>query len=126
MGDSVNIALWSVQGILALAYLATGGMKVVQSREKLVATGNFDWMKDSSDLAVKAIGVVEILGVLGLILPQLTGIARILTPIAAVGLVVVQIGALRLNLSNNDRRPLPVNVILLLLAAFVAVGRFVS
>jgi len=126
MGDSVNIALWCVQGILALAYLATGGMKVVQSREKLVATGNFDWMKDSSDLAVKAIGVVEILGVLGLILPQLTGIARILTPIAAVGLVVVQIGALRLNLSNNDRRPLPVNVILLLLAAFVAVGRFVS
>jgi hypothetical protein len=64
--------------------------------------------------------------VLGLILPELTGIARILTPIAAVGLVVVQIGALRLNLSNNDRRPLPVNVILLLLAAFVAVGRFVS
>jgi hypothetical protein len=126
MGDSVNIALWCVQGILALAYLATGGMKVVQSREKLVATGNFDWMKDSSDLAVKAIGVVEILGVLGLILPELTGIARILTPIAAVGLVVVQIGALRLNLSNNDRRPLPVNVILLLLAAFVAVGRFVS
>jgi hypothetical protein len=126
MGDSVNIALWSVQGILALAYLATGGMKVVQSREKLVATGNFDWMKDSSDLAVKTIGVVEILGVLGLILPELTGIARILTPIAAVGLVVVQIGALRLNLSNNDRRPLPVNVILLLLAAFVAVGRFVS
>ncbi|HEV3359102.1 MAG TPA: DoxX family protein [Pseudonocardiaceae bacterium] len=122
----MNIALWSVQGILALAYLATGGMKVVQSREKLVATGNFDWMKDSSDLAVKTIGVVEILGVLGLILPELTGIARILTPIAAVGLVVVQIGALRLNLSNNDRRPLPVNVILLLLAAFVAVGRFVS
>lgn len=122
----MNIALWVVQSILALAYLATGGMKVVQSREKLVATGNFDWMKDSSDLAVKAIGVVELLGVLGLILPELTGIARILTPVAAVGLGVVQIGALRLNLSNNDRRPLPVNVILLLLAAFVAVGRFVS
>ena len=126
MGDSVNIALWVVQGILALAYLATGGMKVAVPREKLVASGNFDWMKDSSDLAVKAIGAVEILGALGLILPELSGIARILTPIAAVGLAVVQIGALRLNLGNNDRRPLPVNVILLLLAAFVAVGRFLS
>lgn len=122
----MNIALWVVQGVLALAYLATGGLKVVRSREKLVATGNFDWMKNSSDLAVKAIGAVEILGALGVILPDLTGIAKILTPIAAVGLVVVQIGALWVNLSTNDRRPLPLNVILLLLAAFVAVGRFVS
>ncbi len=122
----MNIVLWVVQGILALAYLGAGGMKVAVPREKLVATGNFDWMKDSSDLSIRAIGVVEIVGALGLILPELTGIARILTPIAAVGLVVVQIGALWVNLRHNERRPLPVNVILLLLAAFVAVGRFLS
>ncbi|NKQ52290.1 DoxX family protein [Amycolatopsis sp. K13G38] len=115
-----------VQGLLALVYLAAGGLKVVRRREELVATGNLDWMKDSSDAGVKAVGLVEILGALGVILPWLTGIAPILTPIAAAGLVVVQIGALRVHLVRDERRPLPANVLLLLLAAFAAVGRFVD
>jgi hypothetical protein len=122
----VNIALWIAQGLLALVYLAAGGLKVVRSREQLVASGNFDWMKDSSDAGVKAVGLVEILGALGVILPWLTGIAPILTPIAAVGLVVVQIGALRVHLVRNEHQPLPANVLLLLLAAFAAVGRFLG
>jgi len=120
----VNIALWIVQGLLAFVYLAAGGLKVVRPREQLVATGRLDWMKDNSDAAVKAVGAVEILGALGLILPEATGIAPILTPIAAVGLVIVQICALRVHLTRNERQPLPANVILMLLAAFVAVGRF--
>jgi hypothetical protein len=76
----VNVALWIVQGLLALVYLAAGGLKAVRPREQLVASGNFDWMKDSSDAGVKAVGLVEILGALGVILPWLTGIASILTP----------------------------------------------
>jgi hypothetical protein len=124
--NAVDIALWIAQGLLALVYLAAGGLKVVRAREKLVASGNFDWMKDSSDVGVKAVGLVEILGALGVILPWLTGIAPILTPIAAIGLVVVQIGALRVHLVRNERQPLPANVLLLLLAAFVAAGRFLG
>jgi hypothetical protein len=126
LGNTVNIALSIVQGLLALVYLAAGGLKVVRRREQLVASGNFDWMKDSSDAGVKAVGLVEILGALGVILPWLTGIASILTPIAAIGLVAVQIGALRVHLVRNERQPLPANVLLLLLAAFVAVGRFLG
>ncbi|GAB2961627.1 DoxX family protein [Amycolatopsis acidiphila] len=122
----MNIALWIAQGLLALVYLAAGGLKVVRPREQLAASGNFDWMKDSSDTGVKAVGLVEILGALGVILPWLTGIAPILTPIAAVGLVVVQIGALRVHLVRDERQPLPANVLLLLLAAFAAVGRFLG
>ncbi|ASW88138.1 DoxX family protein [Mycobacterium intracellulare] len=122
----MNIALWAVQGLLAFAYLVAGGLKVVRPREQLVASGRLDWMKDHSDAAVKAVGAVEIVGALGVILPEATGIARILTPIAAVGLVIVQIGAMRVHLTCNEREPLPINVILLLLAAFVAVGRSVS
>lgn len=122
----MNITLWAVQGLLAFVYLAAGGLKVVRPREQLVASGRLDWMKDNSDAVVKAIGAVEILGALGLILPGLTGIAPILAPIAAVGLVVVQIGAIRVHLTRNERQPLPVNAILLLLAAFVAIGRFVG
>jgi hypothetical protein len=120
----VNIALWIAQVVLALVYLVAGGLKVVRPRGQLVASGNFDWMTDSSDAGVKAVGLVEILGALGVILPWLTGIAAILTPLAAIGLVVVQIGALRVHLVRNERQPLPANVLLLLLAAFVAVGRF--
>jgi hypothetical protein len=122
----VNIALWAAQALLAFVYLAAGGLKVIRPREQLVASGRLDWMKDNSDVAVKAVGAVEILGALGVILPEATGIARILTPLAAVGLVIVQIGAMRVHLTRNERQPLPINVILLLLAAFVAIGRFVS
>ena len=124
IGESVNIALWIAQGLLALVYLATGGLKVVRPREQLLASGNIAWMRDTSDAGVKAVGLVEILGALGVILPWLTGIAAILTPIAAFGLVVVQIGALRVHLVRNERQPLPANMLLLLLAAFVTLGRF--
>lgn len=122
----MNNALWIVQGLLALVYVAAGGLKLVRPREQLVASGDFDWMKDSSDAAVKAVGLVEILGALGVILPWLTGIAPILTPIAATGLAVVQIFALRVHLVRHEHRPLPVNALLLLLAAFTAAGRFLS
>ena len=122
----MNIALWTVQGLLAGVYLVAGGLKIVRPREQLVASGRLDWMKDNSDAAVKAVGAVEILGALGLILPGLTGIAPILAPIAGVGLVVVQIGALRVHLTRSERQPLPANVILLMFAAFVAVGRYVG
>lgn len=122
----MNIALWIVQGLLAAVYLVAGGLKLVRSREQLVATGRLEWMKDNSDAAVKAVGAIEALGALGLILPQATGIAPVLTPIAAVGLVIVQVLAIRVHLTRNEREPLPVNVILLILAAFVAIGRFIG
>lgn len=122
----MNTTLWIAQGLLAFVYLGAGGLKIVRPREQLVATGRLDWMKDNSDMVVKMVGAVEILGALGLVLPELTGIARVLTPVAAIGLVVVQIGALRVHLTRNERQPLPANVFLLLLAAFVAIGRFAS
>jgi hypothetical protein len=122
---AVNIALWATQTLLALVYIVAGGLKVIRPREQLVATGRLDWMKDHSDAAVKSVGAVEILGALGMILPGLTGIATMLTPIAAVGLVVVQVGALRVHLTRDERQPLPINMILLGLAGFVAVGRVV-
>jgi len=120
----MNIALWVVQGLLAALYLGAGAMKLVRPREQMVASGNFDWAKDVTDTGLKGIGAVEVLGALGLILPWLTGIAPILTPIAAVGLVIVQVFAARAHIKIGDTKSLPVNAILLLLAAFVAIGRF--
>jgi hypothetical protein len=119
----MNVVLWIVSGLLAAMYVAAGLTKVTQPRAKLAA-GQMGWAADYSDAGVKAIGAVEVLGAIGLILPWATGIAEVLTPLAATGLALVQIGAIVVHARRGETKALPVNVILLLLAAFVAIGRF--
>ena len=118
----MNLALWIVAGLLAAVYLGAGLAKATQPKEKLQK--NLPWVEDYSAGTVRFIGVVEILGALGLILPQATGIAPILTPLAATGLVVVQALAIRTHVRRHEPQVLPANIALLLLALFVAVGRF--
>ncbi|WP_315093625.1 DoxX family protein [uncultured Cellulomonas sp.] len=117
----MNLALWVVAGLLAAVYLGAGLMKATQPKEKL--RKNLPWVDDFSARTVRFIGVAEIAGALGLVLPQLTGIAPVLTPIAAVGLVIVQALAIRTHLRRGEKQVLPANAALLLLALFVAVGR---
>ena len=120
----MDIALWVVSGILAVAYLAAGLNKVTKSKSALVANPNFAWTEDFSQGAIRGIGTAEVLGAVGLIVPELTGIAPILTPVAAVGLVLIQVGAIATHVRRKEFKVLPVNVVLLLLALFVAIGRF--
>jgi uncharacterized membrane protein YphA (DoxX/SURF4 family) len=119
---SMNVFVWILQIVLALAFVAAGLTKLTQSREKL--RPRMGWVDDYSDQSVKLIGAAEVLGALGLVLPWWTGIAPILTPLAAVGLAVVMIGAI---ITHGKRRELPqvaFNVVLLVLAVIVAVVRF--
>lgn len=119
----MNIAVWVVQVLLALAYLAAGVLKATQSRDALKDKG-LAWVEDFSDGTVRLIGVVEVLGAIGLVLPAATGILPWLTPLAALGLVVVQLLAIPVHWRRGEKQALPVNVVLLLLAAFVAWQRF--
>jgi hypothetical protein len=119
----MNIALWVVSGILAVAYLAAGLNKLIKSKAALVANANFSWTADFSQGALRGIGAAEVLGAIGLILPELTGIAPVLTPIAAVGLVLIQVGAIATHVRRKEFKVLPVNIVLLVLALFVAIGR---
>ena len=119
----MNTVVWIVQIVLAVAYLAAGALKLTQPREALVARGN-GWAEDFSDRTVKLIGLVEVLGAIGLVLPAVTGILPWLTPLAAVGLAIVQVLAFRVHLRRGERQMLPANVVLLLLALFVAWQRF--
>lgn len=119
----MNIALWVVAGLLALAFLAAGLMKLTRPREKLAASG-LAWTEDFSDGAVKGIGALELLAAIGLILPAALGIAPVLTPLAALGLVATMIGAAVVHARRKEMQAIPINVVLLLLAAFVAWGRF--
>ena len=111
-------ALWIVQGLLVALFLFAGGMKLVLPLDKL--TGPFPlpgWF-------IRFIGVCEVLGALGLILPGLFRIRRGLIPLAAAGLVIIMIGATVITLIGGDLMAAVISLIVGLLAAFVAYGRW--
>lgn len=109
------VAYWIVAGLLALVYLAAGIIKVARPKEQLQAAG-MAYVEDFGSPSVKLIGLVEILGALGLILPALTGIAPWLTVVSAVGLVLVQVGGIVVHVRRGESSKLGINVGLLVLA----------
>jgi uncharacterized membrane protein YphA (DoxX/SURF4 family) len=119
----MNIVLWILQILLALAFGMAGVMKLAQPKEKLAAAG-MGWTEDVSPGVIKLIGALELLAAIGLILPAATGIAPILTPLAAVGLVLIMIGAAITHGRRKENQMILVNGVLLVLAAVVAWGRF--
>ena len=119
----MNVALWIVAGVLAVAFAAAGAMKLAQPKAKLVESG-MGWAEDYSDAGVKGIGAVELLGAIGLVLPPLVGIAPVLAPIAATGLALTMAGAVVVHLKRGEGPGAVPAVVLLLASAFVAWGRF--
>jgi uncharacterized membrane protein len=102
--------------LLASFYLYAGGMKLLCSREELRPM--MSWVDTTPMLAVRAIGALEVLGALGLLLPPPTRVAPWLSPAAAAGFVLLQIGATRVHLRRGDRR-IELNAALLFTAAVV-------
>ncbi|KMO83645.1 DoxX family protein [Mycolicibacterium chlorophenolicum] len=119
----MNTALWTVAIILAVVFLGAGLMKLFVSKRQLVDIG-IAWAADASTAFVKSIGSVEILAAIGLVVPALTGIASILVPAAALGLVLVMLGAVVLHARRREFPYVAINLVILALAAFVAWGRF--
>ncbi|MFH8370403.1 DoxX family protein [Streptomyces sp. NPDC018031] len=91
-----------VAGPLALFYLYAGTLKVFRSRDQLRPM--MAWVDHMPLPALRALGTVEILGATGLILPPLTGVAPPLAPAAAIGFVLLQMGAIVVHLMGDDRR----------------------
>ena len=114
----MTYALWIVQGLLAALFLFAGVMKLVLPLDKL--TGPIPL----PGLLLRFIAVCEVLGALGLILPGLLRIRPGLTPLAAAGLVIIMIGATVINLAGGDVVPALITLVVGLLAAFVALGRW--
>jgi uncharacterized membrane protein YphA (DoxX/SURF4 family) len=117
----MNIALWIVQGLLAVAFLMAGGMKLSQPKEKL--RERMGWVEDFAPNTIRLIGLLEVLGAIGLILPLALGILPVLTGIAAIGLVLTMIGAAITHLRRGETQMIMPPMVLGALAAFVAVGR---
>lgn len=120
----MSIALWIAAIVLAIAMLGAGSMKLIRSRDQLVAM-SMGYAAHFPPGAIKAIGALEVLAAIGLIVPALTGIAPVLVPLAAMGVALLMLGAIITHVRLRD--PLGQSVpaiVLLLLAIFVAWGRF--
>ena len=120
----MDVAVWIVSAVLAALYLMAGFTKVAKPKQDLLAEPRMSWVSDFAPGQVKAIGAAEVAGALGLVLPWWTGIAPILTPIAALGLALVQVGAAITHIRRGEGATVPINLVLCALAVFVAVVRF--
>ena len=117
-----NTKLWIVQGLLAVLFLLAGVPKLIMTPEQMAAPGPIQLPV----LFIRFIGVCEILGATGMILPGLTGIKPWLTPLGAAGLVIIMIGATVINIVDGPAPVAIVTAILGLMAAYVAYGRFLQ
>ncbi|MGW3616975.1 DoxX family protein [Micromonospora arida] len=129
----MNVVLWIIQILLAAVFAGVGLAKLSQPKEKLRDV--MRWVDPVPPSQVKSLGAVELLAAAGLVLPAATGIATVLTPLAAVGLVIVMIGGILVHLrareqqTSQDGRRTEIQgavtcAVLLVLAAVVAWGRF--
>jgi uncharacterized membrane protein YphA (DoxX/SURF4 family) len=119
----MNIVLWIAQGLLAAMYLMAGTMKTFQTAKARQA---MTWTKGRSDGFVRFVGISELFGAVGLILPLVTGILPWLTPIAALGLALIQLLAIFMeHLPKKEFNVIPVNALLLALSLFVVIGRWI-
>lgn len=117
----MSIMLWILQFLLALLFVAAGATKLFQPYEGLAR--RMPWVEDYSPRTVRAVGGLELLGGLGLVLPALLGIAVVLTPLAAVGLAVIMVLATVHHLRRREIGPMVFTIVLLLLLLFLAWGR---
>jgi uncharacterized membrane protein len=121
VGKGWTFALWTAQILLAAAYGLFGSMKATQPLDQLAAM--MKWIPDFPPLFVRTLGVVEILGAIGLILPSRMRIQPRLTIIAALCIIAHQFCAVALHVSRNETDVLGLNVVLIALAAFISWGR---
>ena len=112
-----NVTLWVIQGLLAALFLFAGGMKLVLPIEAMAGPVALP------GLLLRFIGVAEVLGAVGLILPGLMRIHSELTPVAAAGLVIIMVGATVITAMGGTIAPAVVPFIVGVLAASVAYGR---
>ena len=121
-GKGLHIGLWVAQGLLALLFLGAGLMKTTAPIEQLQA--KMAWIGNDMGPLVRFIGISEVLGGLGLILPAATRIKPWLTPLAALGIATIMVLGAATHASLGEFPAIGVNVVLLGLALFVAWGRW--
>lgn len=119
---ALNISLWAAQILLAAMFLMSGVMKSTQPIEQLSAM--MPWTADAPLALVRFIGISQLLGAIGLILPSLLRIKPQLTPLAALGLVIIMLLAAILHIAKGEFSAIGINIILGAVAGFITWGRY--
>jgi hypothetical protein len=119
----MNTTAWIAQALLAVAMAGAGAMKLMKPKAEL-ATSGMAWVEDFRDNQVKGIGSLEILAALGLMLPALLDLAPELVGVAAVGVVLLMLGAAATHIKRGEGQMVPVNLVIAAIAVFIAVMRF--
>ncbi|MEV5029998.1 DoxX family protein [Paenibacillus sp. LPE1-1-1.1] len=117
----MNITLWVVQVVAALVFLYGSWLKAFQYEK---ARESWGWIKDVPKAFVVFISLVELLGVLGIVLPLATNITPMLTPIVATGLAAIVLFGALFHVKRKEYREIVLNIVLFALTVFVAIGRF--
>jgi hypothetical protein len=120
----MNLTLWIIAGLLAVVFSVAGILKLTLPKEKLAAAPGGEWVDDHSVGFVKTLGGLDLLAAAGLILPAAFDIAPVLVPLAAVGVVLLMVGAMITHLRRRETVPTLLNLTYLVIAIFVAWGRF--
>jgi DoxX-like family len=120
----MNLALWIVAGLLAGVFALSSTAKLFVPKEKLATVPLGGWVGDASAGFVKGLGALEVLAAVGLILPAALGIVPVLVPLAAVGVALLMVGAIITHSRRHEAAGVVLNVAYLVMAAFVATGRF--
>lgn len=121
----MDIALWIVAGVLALAFGAGGATQLLLTKDRYGAlAASQRWVDDFRPGQIKAIGTIKLLGVVGLVVPPLVGVAVVLSPLAACGLMLVMAGAATTRFRRGEWALMGGDVAYLAAFAFLAWGRF--
>lgn len=120
----MNIVLWILQGALAFMFLMAGFMKLTKSKDEIREKVG-GWVDEVSLSGIKVIGLLELLGAIGIVLPYALGTFPILTGLAAIGLALTMVGAMIVHSKRSEMKSVGFNLILMILAGFVAYRRWI-
>lgn len=119
----MHTLLWTIQGFLAAVFVYSGIMKSSQKREKLVNIGQTG-VADLSYPVIRFIGVAEILGAIGIIVPAATGILPLLTPVSSLCFGIIMILAIPIHYRRNEYKSVAFNVVVLLMTMYITYMRY--
>lgn len=121
-GGALNVVLWIAQWLFAASFVGAALMKLAMPIAQLAQI--WPWTGDLAPTMVRLLGVIDLLGGMGVLLPSLTRIKPRLTVVAAVACIALQLCAIAFHASRGELAGLPVNVVLIVIAAFIAWGRW--
>ena len=117
----MNTVIWIIQGLLTAIFFLTGFMKVSKSKEAL--SEHMGWVDSFGESQIKTIGILEIIGAIGLVIPMLLNILPILSVAAATGLAFTMLGAMMVHAKRKEHKEIGLNIVLFIASVMVIVGR---